>query len=308
MTIQTTRFQYESGESDLSAIAPESYTLDQHFLDRPESAEVQLDLFHDYKSNIEMYPIFQSYFRTHQPPFLAIWGNRDPFFHPAGAEAFKRDNPKVEVKLLDAGHFILESHVEEVGSEVRRFLARTIDQNSGEALFGDLSVHEPSALAIPHLEVMRSVFGFVPNLGYALAVEPAVLGVYLQILHALQNTSLDPLAQQVAMVAASRANDAEYGVSVHSTLAAKLGASSDLVRALRSGSSLDDPKLEAVRRFAGSIALNHTQPSDDDIAAIRAAGLDKKAMVSIALAAAAKTLVNTVAHLARPEVDAAFWI
>ncbi|MDR5782939.1 carboxymuconolactone decarboxylase family protein [Caballeronia sp. LZ065] len=153
---------------------------------------------------------------------------------------------------------------------------------------------------------MRGVFGFVPNLGYALAVEPSVLGAYIAMLQSLGASSLDPVAQQVAMVAASHANAADYGIAVHATLAAKLGASADIVQALRNGSVIDDPRLDAVRRFAAAIATNRTQVSDSDVNALKAAGFDHRAMVAIALAAAAKTLVNTVAHLSRPEIDAAF--
>nr|WP_279616406.1 carboxymuconolactone decarboxylase family protein [Caballeronia temeraria] len=153
---------------------------------------------------------------------------------------------------------------------------------------------------------MHGVFGFVPNLGYAIAAEPSALGAYISMLQALGESSLDPVAQQVAMVSASRANSAEYGIAVHATLAAKLGASAEVVQALRNGGTIDDPRLEAVRRFAGAIATNRTQVSDSDVNALKAAGFDRRAMVAIALAAAAKTLVNTVAHLSRPEIDEAF--
>jgi alkylhydroperoxidase family enzyme len=108
------------------------------------------------------------------------------------------------------------------------------------------------------------------------------------------------------MAAASRANAAEYGIAVHTTLAAKLGASADVVEALRTGTALADPKLDAVRRFAAAIVSNRTQVSDGDVGALIAAGYDRRAVVAIALAATAKTLANTIAHLSRPEIDAAF--
>ena len=85
--------------------------------------EIQLDLFLDYASNIDLYPQFQDYFRTHQPPLLAIWGRNDPFFLPAGAQAFKRDIPAADVQLLDTGHFALETHADEIATAIRRFLA-----------------------------------------------------------------------------------------------------------------------------------------------------------------------------------------
>jgi pimeloyl-ACP methyl ester carboxylesterase len=88
----------------------------------PGADEVQLDLFGDYQSNVALYPAFQDYFRTYQPPFLAVWGKNDPFFLPPGAEAFKRDIPGAVVRLFDTGHFALETHAEEIAVEIRRFL------------------------------------------------------------------------------------------------------------------------------------------------------------------------------------------
>lgn len=303
---ETTRFQYTHGEPDTSRIAPESYTLDQHFLDRPGSDEIQLDLFGDYKANVAAYPRFHEYFRSHRPPTLAVWGKNDPFFLPAGAEAFRRDMPDAEVHFVDAGHFPLETHLDQIAGIIRAFLSRTLDAAQGAALFGALNEKSAPAEAKPALDAMVDVFGFVPNLGYALGAEPPVLDAYLSWLQALGTTSLDPVAQQVAMAAASHANAADYGVAVHAMLAGKLGASSELVQALRAGSALADPKLEAVRRFATAIASKRTQVSDSDVKALTAVGFDRRAAVAIAMAVAGKTLVNTVAHLSRVEIDAGF--
>ena len=301
-----TRFQYIHGEADTSLVAPESYTLDQHFLDRPGNDEIQLDLFGDYKNNVAAYPRFQEYFRAHRPPTLAVWGKNDPFFLPAGAEAYRRDIPDAEIRFIDSGHFPLETHLDEVSGIVRAFLARTLDAAQGPALFGELNAQTAPAAAGESLNALRSLFGFVPNLGYALAAEPPVLAVYIKMLQSLEATILDPLARQVALAAASRANAADYSVAVHATLARKLGASAAVVKALRDGGPIADAKLEAVRRFAAAIASKRTQVSDNDVQALKAAGFDHRAAVAIALAAAAKTLANTVAHLSRPEVDAAF--
>jgi len=302
---ETTLFQYTHGESDSSLIAPESYTLDQHFLDRAGNDEIQLDLFADYKTNVALYPGFHEYFRKYHPRTLAVWGKHDPFFLPEGAEAFRRDIPDAEIHFVDGGHFPLETHLDQVARIIRAFLARTLDAAQGAALFGDLKASAPKE-ARELLDGLRSVFGFIPNLGYALAVEPAVLSAYITILQSLGATSLDPVAQQVALVAASRANAAGYGVAVHATLAARLGATADVVEALRNGGALADPRLEAVRRFADAIASNRTQVSDSDVNALKAVGYDRRAAVAIALAAAGKTLVNTVAHLSKVEIDAGF--
>ena len=117
-----TKWQYTHGVSDPSIIAPESYTLDQHFLDRDGNEEIQLDLFLDYKNNVALYPKFHKYFSENTPPFLAVWGKHDPFFLPPGAEAFKRDNPNATVNFYDTGHFALETHCEEIGGEILAFL------------------------------------------------------------------------------------------------------------------------------------------------------------------------------------------
>lgn len=121
---EATYWQYSHGVSDPAKISPDGYSLDNFYLARSGADEVQLDLFGDYKSNVALYPTFQKYFRTHKPPFLAVWGKHDPFFLPPGAEAFKRDIPGATVRFLDTGHFALETHAEEIAAEIRNFLAR----------------------------------------------------------------------------------------------------------------------------------------------------------------------------------------
>ena len=119
---ETTFWQYTHGVSDPSAVSPDGYSLDDFYLARPGADEIQLDLFGDYKSNVALYPEFQSYFRKYKPPFLAVWGKNDPFFLPAGAEAFKRDIPNADVRFFDTGHFALETHCDEIASAIREFL------------------------------------------------------------------------------------------------------------------------------------------------------------------------------------------
>jgi pimeloyl-ACP methyl ester carboxylesterase len=121
---ETTRWQYVHGVSDESLVAPESFTLDAALLARRGNDEIQLDLFGDYASNIALYPAFQAYFRAHRPPLLAVWGKNDPFFLPAGAEAFKRDIPGAEVTFFDTGHFALETHASEIAEAIGAFLAK----------------------------------------------------------------------------------------------------------------------------------------------------------------------------------------
>lgn len=122
-TPEATRWQYTHGVPDTTLVSPDGQNLDNYYLARPGSDEVQLDLIGDYKSNVALYPAFQEYFRKHKPPLLAVWGKNDPFFIPPGAEAYKRDNPNAVVKFLDTGHFALETHAREIANAVRAFLA-----------------------------------------------------------------------------------------------------------------------------------------------------------------------------------------
>ena len=122
LNLEGTRWQYTHGVSQPDSVPPESYTLDAALLERAGNKDIQLDLFRDYASNVKLYPAFQDYFRKAQPPFLAIWGKNDPFFLPAGAEAFRRDMPAARVEFLDTGHFALETHVVEIAAAMKEFL------------------------------------------------------------------------------------------------------------------------------------------------------------------------------------------
>jgi len=123
---QSVKWQYVQGAPAERRIAPESYTLDSALLARPGNDEIQLDLFRDYANNVKRYPEFQAYFRAYHPALLAVWGRNDPFFTPPGAEAFKRDNPNTEVLFYDTGHFALETHAQEIGAEIHRFLDKIL--------------------------------------------------------------------------------------------------------------------------------------------------------------------------------------
>ena len=122
LTFEGTRWQYTFGVANPKAVAPESYMLDAALLERPGNKEIQLDLFLDYASNVQLYPKFQEYFRQSKPPLLAIWGKNDPFFIPPGAEAFRKDIPTAQVRFLDTGHFAIETHVVEIAAAIKGFL------------------------------------------------------------------------------------------------------------------------------------------------------------------------------------------
>ena len=124
LNLEGMRREYGVGIADPSKIAPEGYTLDAALIARPGNADIQLDLFLDYANNVKLYPKFHEYFRKWTPPLLAIWGKHDPYFIPAGAEAFRRDIPGATVEFLDTGHFALETHLEEIAARMRSFLTQ----------------------------------------------------------------------------------------------------------------------------------------------------------------------------------------
>lgn len=119
------RFQHEHG-APAGLVSPDGYMLDTFYMHRPEAYDIQLDLILSYRTNVALYPDFQSYLRTHRPPVLAVWGKNDAFFIPPGAEAYRHDNPDAEIHLLDAGHFALETHHHEIATLMRDFLGRRV--------------------------------------------------------------------------------------------------------------------------------------------------------------------------------------
>jgi pimeloyl-ACP methyl ester carboxylesterase len=133
LTPEATRWQYMHGVPNPERLSPDAWSLDAALLARPGNDEIQLDLFGDYQSNVALYPEFQRYIRMRRPPLLAVWGRNDPFFLPAGAEAFRRDHPDVEIHLLDAGHFALESQGPEIAAIIGDFLARRLPEQARAA-------------------------------------------------------------------------------------------------------------------------------------------------------------------------------
>ncbi|ABS27838.1 alpha/beta fold hydrolase [Anaeromyxobacter sp. Fw109-5] len=125
-SLAATRWQYTHGEADATLVSPDAWTFDQALLDRPGNAEIQLDLFYDYRTNLPLYPAWQAYFREQAPPMLVVWGRNDEIFVAAGAEPYTRDDPRAEVHMLDAGHFALETHGPEIARLMRRFLAKQV--------------------------------------------------------------------------------------------------------------------------------------------------------------------------------------
>jgi pimeloyl-ACP methyl ester carboxylesterase len=122
----TTKFQYTDGVKDVSRIDPDNWEHDQALLDRPGNEDIQLDLFHDYGSNVPLYPKFQAFFREYKPPMLIVWGQNDKIFPAIGAAPYLRDLPDAEMHLLDTGHFALEDKADVMVPLIRSFLSRRV--------------------------------------------------------------------------------------------------------------------------------------------------------------------------------------
>ncbi len=133
LTRDTTIFQYTHGVEDPARISPDSYTLDQFFLDRPGNAAIQLDLLYNYQSNIALYDRWHEYFRKRQPRMLILWGKNDPFFTVEGAKAYQRDLPNAELHLIDTGHFALEDFSAFIAERMRKFLGQSAVPSSATA-------------------------------------------------------------------------------------------------------------------------------------------------------------------------------
>jgi pimeloyl-ACP methyl ester carboxylesterase len=130
LTLGATKWQYTNGVTDVESVSPDTWGHVQPLLDRAGNQEIQLQMFYSYGSNPALYPSWQQYFRTHQPPMLIVWGENDEIFPAEGAEPYKRDLENLEYHLLDTGHFALETHIDEIADHMRDFLRREVSQTS----------------------------------------------------------------------------------------------------------------------------------------------------------------------------------
>jgi len=124
LTADTTKFQYTQGATRTERLNPDAWIYDQARLDRPGNDAIQAQILWNYQDNVAQYPRWQEYMKKHQPATLIVWGKNDPFFTTKGVDYFKAELPKAEVHLYDAGHFALETHVEEIGGATLDFLKR----------------------------------------------------------------------------------------------------------------------------------------------------------------------------------------
>ena len=126
VSLEATKWQYTEGAKHPEELAPEAWWLDYSLMLRPGNHDVQLDLLYDYQNNVAQYPQYHEYFRNSQVPKLAVWGKNDQIFVAPGAQAFKKDRPDAEVHLIDAGHFALESNLDEISGLMLDFLRRKV--------------------------------------------------------------------------------------------------------------------------------------------------------------------------------------
>jgi pimeloyl-ACP methyl ester carboxylesterase len=126
LQLDATRSQYLDGVADESTVNPDLWELDQRYLELPGRDQVMLDLLYDYRNNVKLYPRWQKYLRTNQPPALLPWGQNDQFFPPDGARAYLRDLPQAELHFLDTGHFATATHAEELATLIADFLDRRV--------------------------------------------------------------------------------------------------------------------------------------------------------------------------------------
>ncbi|SNQ47305.1 Pimeloyl-ACP methyl ester carboxylesterase (modular protein) [Frankia canadensis] len=177
LTLPVTRSQYDGGVTDPALIAPDGWTLDQHFLDRPGRKDAQVDLTLDYHSNVTRYPTWQTYLRTHQPPSLVVWGRNDAFFTEAGAHAYRRDLPDAELHLFDTGHFALEEKLPEIAPLIAGFLDRVW----------------------PVAPMKIAVIGATGQLGRVVAAEATARGHHVTPLHRDAVDVTDPVSVTAAV-------------------------------------------------------------------------------------------------------------
>jgi pimeloyl-ACP methyl ester carboxylesterase len=117
---------YLHGHKDPERISPDNWNMDLHFLARPNAHRIQLDLFYDYRKNVELYPEWQAFLREHRPPTLILWGENDIIFTPEGGRAYLRDLPDAEVHMLDSGHFAVEDHLNVIAEHIKRFYGEKV--------------------------------------------------------------------------------------------------------------------------------------------------------------------------------------
>ncbi len=121
LSLETTRTRHVGGDPNVERYDPDLWTDEFAFLSQPAQADIQSDLFYDYRTNVEAYPKWQAWMRENQPRLLVLWGKYESSFDPSEPEAYRRDLPNAQVHILDGGHFALDTAADEIAALVRGF-------------------------------------------------------------------------------------------------------------------------------------------------------------------------------------------
>jgi pimeloyl-ACP methyl ester carboxylesterase len=122
LSLATTRTRHDGNDPNVERYDPDLWTNEFYFLSQPGQADIQSDLFYDYRTNVDAYPKWQAWMREKQPRLLVIWGKYEASFDPSEPEAYRRDVPKAEVHIVDGGHFALDTAADRIAQLVRDFL------------------------------------------------------------------------------------------------------------------------------------------------------------------------------------------
>ncbi len=252
LVLPVTRGQYEGGTTDPALVAPDGWTLDQHFLDLPGRQEAQVALALDYHSNLARYPQWQQWLREHQPRTLVLWGTEDAFFPPAGARAYLRDLPQAQLHLFETGHFALEDKLPEIAPLIAAFLDSLPDAaaprpSSPQQSSAQQSSAQQSSTERQETTMKIAVIGASGNLGGAVAREATARGHQVTPLGSANADVTDPAALSTAIaghdavVASLKGPDRLVPKGALGLLAALPEAGVDRLVFLGGGGSLEDP-------------------------------------------------------------------
>ena len=126
LELDTIKAVYQHGHKRPELISPDNWNMDFRFMERPNARRVQMDLFYDYRTNVDLYPRWQKFLREHQPKTLIFWGQEDIFFSREGGEAYLKDLPAAEMHRLDSGHFAVEDSLDVIASNIHRFFEEKV--------------------------------------------------------------------------------------------------------------------------------------------------------------------------------------
>jgi len=124
LSLATTKSRHVGRDPDVERYDPDLWTDELAFLNQPGQADIQSDLFYDYRTNVASYPSWQAWLRNTRPRTLVLWGKYDPSFESSEPEAYRRDLPEAQIHVLDAGHFALDTAADQIAELIRAFMQR----------------------------------------------------------------------------------------------------------------------------------------------------------------------------------------